>query len=44
MTKVDAEMQSTLKKITKEALYYYPTKERTAWIAENLGMVAISGS
>ena len=29
MTKVDLEMQSTLKAITKEATFVYPTSERT---------------
>ena len=44
MTKVDLEMQSTLKQITKESTYHYPSRERTEWILENLGMVSIVGT
>ena len=44
MTKVDIEMQATLKSITKEATFHYPSQERTEWILENLGMVAIAGT
>lgn len=44
MTKVDIEMQATLKSITKEATFFYPSRERTDWILENLGMVSIVGT
>ena len=44
MTKVDIEMQGTLKSITKEATFHYPSRERTDWILENLGMVSIVGT
>ena len=44
MGKVDEEMQSTLKKITKEAIFVYANKERKQWVLENLGMVAIVGT
>lgn len=32
MTKVDEEMQSTLKKMTKESVFHYANKERVPWI------------
>ena len=44
MTKIDEEMQITIKKITKENTYNYPNKDRLAWIIENIGMVAIVGT
>jgi len=44
MGKVDEEMQSTLKKITKESVFHYANKERTQWVLDNLGMVAIVGT
>lgn len=44
MGRVDMEMQSTLKKITKESVFVYANKERTQWVLENLGMVAIVGT
>jgi dynein heavy chain len=44
MTRVDEEMQTTLKKITKESTYHYANKERIGWILENIGMVAIVGT
>eukprot|EP01015_Nassula_variabilis_P029094 TRINITY_DN618_c0_g1_i3.p1 TRINITY_DN618_c0_g1~~TRINITY_DN618_c0_g1_i3.p1 ORF type:complete len:202 (+),score=39.90 TRINITY_DN618_c0_g1_i3:384-989(+) len=44
MTLVDKEMQSTLKKITKEAIFFYSKEERTSWVRKHLGMVAIVGT
>jgi len=44
MTKVDQEMQATLKKITKEAVYYYHKDERVAWVKKQLGMVCLVGT
>ena len=44
MTGVDIEMQSTLKKITKESTFGYANEERIPWVLENLGMVAIVGT
>lgn len=44
MTKVDEEMKRTLHKIMKEAVFKYGKQERIAWVLENLGMVAISGT
>ncbi len=44
MNKVDAEMQSTLKSITKEGVYNYGKMERIKWIKKYLGMVVLCGS
>jgi len=44
MGKVDQEMQSTLKKITKEAVYNYHKMERTQWVRKQLGMVTLVGT
>lgn len=44
MIKVEDEMICTLKKITKEQVFYYAKKERTVWVVENLGMTAIVGT
>ncbi len=44
MTKVEQEMMSSLKKITKEQVYHYAKTERTQWVMENLSMTAIIGT
>lgn len=44
MTKVDDEMQSTLKKMTKEAVFHYGSKERIPWILQQIGMISIAGT
>jgi len=44
MNKVDDEMKSTLKRITKEAVYYYHKDERTQWVRAQLGMVCLVGT
>lgn len=44
MIKVEDEMICTLKKITKEQVFYYAKKERAVWVLENLGMTAIVGT
>ena len=44
MTRVDQEMQSTLKKITKEAVYNYHNMERTVWVKKQLGMTCLVGT
>lgn len=44
MTRVDEEMQSTLKKMTKEATFHYANKERVPWILSQIGMISIAGT
>ena len=44
MVKVEEEMHHTLHVLSKEAVFYYPTKARVEWIQEQLGMVAIAGT
>jgi dynein heavy chain, axonemal len=44
MGRMDQEMQSTLKKITKECVYNYANMERLKWVLECKGMVTIVGT
>jgi dynein heavy chain len=41
MSTVDAEMQSTLHRLTKEAVYNYHNQERIPWALREIGMVTI---
>jgi dynein heavy chain len=43
MTEVESSMEKTLRSITKEGTYKSAKMERTQWIEESLGMVAIAG-
>jgi len=38
---VEQEMYSSLRRITKEAIYHYAKKERTKWVIDNIGMTVI---
>jgi dynein heavy chain len=44
MRAVDEQMQDTLQRISKTAVYHYASKERLPWIQEYIGMVAILGT
>ncbi|KAL0246743.1 hypothetical protein GEMRC1_007950 [Eukaryota sp. GEM-RC1] len=44
MLKVDAEMRSTLHRLTKEAVYYYAKTPRVQWVLDNIGMNVLVGS
>merc|ERR1719253_1447656 len=44
MRGIDEQMQDSLQRIAKMAVYQYATKERTAWLQEYVGMVAILGT
>lgn len=41
---VQVEMKETLWQISKEGFFYYAKTARDKWIADNLGMVTLSGS
>jgi len=38
---VEKEMYSSLRRITKEAIYHYAKKERTKWVLDTIGMTVI---
>ena len=44
MVQVEFEMTSTLKSITKEAVFNYANQERNKWILEKVGMVVLVGT
>lgn len=44
MLTVDEQMQDTLQRISKSAVYYYASQERMEWIQNYIGMVAILGT
>ena len=44
MNGVESAMKSTLQLMTKEAVFHYAHSERLQWIAQQLGMISISGS
>jgi len=44
MRAIDEQMQDTLQRISKTAVYYYATKERMPWLQEYIGMAAILGT
>lgn len=44
MVKVDLEMQATLKKMMKEAVFKYASEERINWVLGQLGMVSLAGT
>ncbi|KAF4667709.1 Dynein heavy chain 10, axonemal [Perkinsus chesapeaki] len=44
MNKVDDEMKDSLLRLMKEAVYHYPSSERTQWILSRLGMVVLAGT
>ena len=44
MNKIDDAMRETLKRYTKEGVYYYAESDRIQWILDNLGMVSIAGT
>ncbi|CAK8985449.1 unnamed protein product [Durusdinium trenchii] len=44
MLTVDEQMQDTLQRISKAAVYYYASQERMEWIQNYIGMVAILGT
>ena len=44
MTAAEGEMRASLHAITKEGVFRYAGADRLAWVAEQLGMVAVAGS
>ncbi|CAJ1332260.1 unnamed protein product [Effrenium voratum] len=44
MLTVDEQMQDTLQRISKAAVYYYASQDRMEWIQSYIGMVAILGT
>jgi dynein heavy chain len=44
MLRVDEQMQDTLQRISKTALYNYASQERIAWLQQYVGMAAILGT
>lgn len=44
MFAVDAEMQRSLKRVTKKGIFYYGKMQREKWIREQMGMTLLIGS
>merc|ERR1712087_651965 len=44
MRSIDEQMQDTLQRISKTAVYYYASQERMPWLMSYIGMVAILGT
>ncbi len=44
MLAVQMEMRDSIRAIMKEAVFYYPSQPRSAWLFAQMGMVALAGS
>merc|ERR1712061_256108 len=44
MRSIDEQMQDTLQRLSKTAVYFYASMDRLPWIKEYIGMVAILGT
>jgi dynein heavy chain len=44
MLAVQTEMRDSIRSIMKEAVFYYPSQPRSAWLFAQMGMVALAGS